>query len=112
MLASLIPRNVNLVGLDIGTSSIKMVQVRSGGSKPKLVNMGMAPVSRDAFAEGRIAKPELIANNIRQLLSHLKIRQKAVAISVSGYDVMIKKIELPTMTEQELETKMYAELGQ
>jgi type IV pilus assembly protein PilM len=89
-----------------------MVQVRSGASKPKLVNMGMAPVPRDAFAEGRIAKPEIIANIIQQLSSHLKIKQKSVAISVSGYDVMIKKIEVPTMTEQDLEAKMYSELGQ
>jgi type IV pilus assembly protein PilM len=112
MLSSLIPRNVNLVGLDIGTCSIKMVQVRQASPKPKLVNMGIAPVPRDAFAEGRIAKPEIIANIIRQLANHLKIRQKTVAVSVSGYDVMIKKIELPTMTEQELEAKMYADLGQ
>jgi type IV pilus assembly protein PilM len=109
---SLIPRNVNLVGLDIGTHSVKMVQIKAGSAKPKLVNMGMAPVPRDAFAEGRIAKPELVANIVRQLSTHLKIRQKAVAISVSGYDVMIKKIELPTMTEEELEIKMYSELGQ
>jgi type IV pilus assembly protein PilM len=104
--------NTNLVGLDIGTHSVKMIQIRAADPKPKLLNMGIAPVPRDAFAEGRIAKPEIVANIIRQLSTSLKIKQKAVAISVSGYDVMIKKIELPTMTEEELETKMYSELGQ
>ena len=46
------------------------------------------------------------------LASHLKIKQKTVAISISGYDVMIKKIELPTMTEDELDERMHSELGQ
>jgi len=111
MLSSL-SRNVNLVGLDIGTCSVKMVQIRPGSPQSKLVNMGFAPIPRDSFAEGRIAKPEFVANAIRQLATHLKIKQRTVAISVSGYDVMIKKIELPTMTEDELEAKMYSELGQ
>ena len=59
-----------------------------------------------------MAKPEVVADAIRQLATHLKIKQKAVAISISGYDVMIKKIELPTMTEDELEARMHSELGQ
>ncbi len=102
----------NLVGLDIGTHSVKLVQVQTGNGKPKLVSMGVAPLDRDMFSEGRVAQPEQIAGVIRQLADHLKVKQKTVAVSVSGYDVMIKKIELPTMTEEELETKMHSELGQ
>jgi type IV pilus assembly protein PilM len=74
--------------------------------------MGIAPLPRDSFAEGRVTKPEVVAGAIRQLADHLKIKQKGVAISVSGYDVMIKKIELPTMSEDELEARMHSELGQ
>jgi type IV pilus assembly protein PilM len=59
-----------------------------------------------------LAKPEAVAEAIRQLADHLKIKGRAVAVSISGYDVMIKKIELPTMTEDELAERMHAELGQ
>ncbi|MCE5336898.1 MAG: pilus assembly protein PilM [Desulfobacteraceae bacterium] len=108
----LFSKTEHLIGLDIGTHSIKLTQVQSGDIKPKLVSMGIASLPRDAFAEGRIAQPDLVANLIRQLTTHLKIKQKSAAVSVSGYDVMIKKIELPTMTEEELETRMHSELGQ
>src|SRR5512141_2094321 len=107
---SLFSKIENLVGLDIGSHSIKLMQANSGDGKPRLMSMGVAPLPRDAFSEGRVAKPEIVADAIRQLAAHLKIKRKPAAISVSGYDVMIKKIELPTMTEDELEARMHSEL--
>ncbi len=74
--------------------------------------MGIAPLPREAFNEGRVAKPEVVADAIRTLANHLKIKGRGVAVSISGYDVMIKKIELPTMTEDELSARMHSELGQ
>ncbi|MEN6439999.1 MAG: type IV pilus assembly protein PilM [Syntrophobacter sp.] len=109
---ALFSKGENLVGVDIGSHSIKMVQVRAGSAKPKLINFGLAPLPREAYVEGRMAKPEIVSDTIRQLANHLKIKQKSVAISVSGYDVMIKKIELPTMPAEELDTRMHSELGQ
>ena len=109
---SLFSKVENLVGLDIGSHSVKLVQVNASGTKPKLLSMGIAPLPRDSLIEGRVAKPEVVASAIRQLASHLDIKKKLVATSISGYDVMIKKVELPTMTESELETRMQSELGQ
>ena len=59
-----------------------------------------------------MAKPEVVADAIRTLATHLRIKHKSVAVSISGYDVMIKKIELPTMTEMKLAARMHSELGQ
>ncbi len=109
---SLFSRTENLIGLDIGTHSIKMVQVRSDDARPRLISMGIVPMPSDVLLEGRVVKPEIVASAVRQLSTHLKVRKKSAAICISGYDVMIKKIELPTMTEEELETRMQAELGQ
>ncbi len=109
---SLFSKSENLVGLDVGSHSVKLVEVNSSGEAPKLVNMGVAPLPRDSFVEGRLAKPELVAEAIRSLATHLKVKRKSVAVSISGYDVMIKKIELPTMTEDELAERMQSELGQ
>jgi type IV pilus assembly protein PilM len=108
----LFSKTENLVGLDIGSHSVKLVQVNTSGIKPRLLSMGIAPLPRDSLVEGRVAKPEIVANVIRRLANHLDIRKKQVATSISGYDVMIKKIELPTMTEDELEARMHSELGQ
>ena len=102
----------NLIGLDIGSHSVKLMQANTGNITPRLMSMGVAPLPREAFIEGRLAKPELVADAIRLLANHLKIKRRPVAVSISGYDVMIKKIELPTMTENELVERMHSELGQ
>jgi len=109
---SLLSKSENLIGLDIGSHSVKLMQVNTANVTPKLMNMGMAPLSRDVFVEGRLVKPEAAAEAIRMLATHLRIKRKGVAVSVSGLDVMIKKIELPTMTEDELAARMHSELGQ
>ncbi len=109
---SLFSKSQNLIGLDIGSHSVKLVLVSTGNVTPRLMNMGIAPVPREAFVDGRLAKPEVVADAIRRLATHLKIKRRAVAVSVSGQDVMIKKIELPTMTEDELAARMHSELGQ
>lgn len=109
---SLLSKSENLVGLDIGSHSVKLMQANTANGTPKLLAMGIAPLPREAFSEGRLAKPELVANTIRLLANHLKIKRKVVATSISGYDVMIKKIELPNMTEDELAARMQSELGQ
>jgi type IV pilus assembly protein PilM len=102
----------NLIGLDVGSHSVKLMQAYTGNVTPRLLSMGIAPLPREAFIEGRLAKPEVVANAIRLLANHLKIKRRGVAVSISGYDVMIKKIELPTMTEDELAVRMHSELGQ
>ena len=109
---SLFSKAENLIGLDIGSHSVKLMQVNTGNVTPRLISMGIAPLPREAFVEGRLAKPEVVADAIRLLATHLKVKRRAVAVSISGYDVMIKKIELPTMTEDELVARMHSELGQ
>lgn len=102
----------NLIGLDIGSHAVKMVQISTKNTTPRLVGIGMAALPKDAFAEGRMSKPELVAKAIQGLATNLKIRDKGVASSISGYEVMIKKIDLPMMTEEELDNRMHEELGQ
>lgn len=102
----------NLLGLDIGTHSVKLIQLDAKSTGLRLVNFGLAPLPDEAFDEGRVNRPGLIADTIKRLAAHLKIKGKSVAVSISGYEVMIKKIELPAMTELELDNRMHAELGQ
>jgi len=108
---SLFSRTENLIGLDVGSHSVKLIQANTANA-PRLMGMGIAPLPRQAFTDGRLVAPELVADAIRMLASQLKIKGKGAAVCISGYDVMIKKIELPTMTESELEARMHSELGQ
>lgn len=105
-------KNENLIGLDIGSHSIKMVQIRETKTRPKLVRFGLAAVPEAAFRDETVTKRQLIAGCIQRLATQLQIKEKVVAPSISGYEVMIKKIELPMMTEQELNDWMHMELSQ
>jgi type IV pilus assembly protein PilM len=101
----------NLIGLDIGSHSVKIVQVRSHDTGLALLNFGLAALRTDMFSEGRATKPEAVASAVQGLLHHLAVKEKAVAASVSGHEVISKKVEVPVMTEEELENRMQFELG-
>jgi type IV pilus assembly protein PilM len=102
----------HLIGLDIGSHTLKVIQVREESKGLTLVNFGLAPVTPQAIQEGVIKEPEVLARTIKTLIANLAIKEKYVATSISGYAVMIKKIEVPAMTEEALEQSMYQELGQ
>jgi type IV pilus assembly protein PilM len=106
-------KNENLIGLDVGSHTVKLIQVSVRDMEIKLIKVGMIPLPNEALFEGRIGNPEAVAHSIVQLTNHLKIKDRFVASSVSGYEVMVKqKIVLPSMTEEELQTRMHSELGQ
>ena len=105
-------KKANLVGLDIGSHSIKMVRLKERNGTIQLLNVGLAPTGMESSNESKSSRQERLAQIVQKLAAHLKIKNKPIAMSISGYEVMIKKIELPMMTEEELEDRMHLELGQ
>ncbi|SMC17936.1 type IV pilus assembly protein PilM [Desulfacinum hydrothermale DSM 13146] len=105
-------RKKEIVGLDLGSHAIKMVRLVEGKAGYRLDSLGMAMVPHEAFSEGRIEKPELIADVLRKLAKNLQIKPGPVATSVSGYEVMIKTIEMPSMSEEEVEKRLRGEIAQ
>ena len=97
-------RSKNLVGLDIGSSSIKAVELKELGKGRgyQLVNMGMEPLSPEAIVDGAIMDSGLVIETIQRVFSANKIKGSEVAISLSGHSVIIKKISLPVMNPEEL----------
>lgn len=105
-------RKENLIGLDIGSHTVKMVRLREKNEKLQLLNFGLIPLAAETAVAEKTVRQEGLAKSIQKLASHLKTKSKPLAMSISGYEVMIKKIELPMMTEEELEDRMHLELGQ
>jgi type IV pilus assembly protein PilM len=108
---SVFKKKENLIGLDIGSHSVKVVQVRSRDTGLLLLNFGLAAIPAGIFSEDKAAKPEAVASVVQGLLHHLGVKERAVAASVSGHEVISKKVEVPVMTEEELENRMHFELG-
>jgi type IV pilus assembly protein PilM len=96
----------NCVGLDIGSSSIKMVQLKEASDGIHLVNFGIELLPSQTIVDGAIMNQSAVVEAIRTLRSNLGIRQKDVATAISGHSVIIKKIQVPEMTPAELEEQI------
>ncbi len=102
----------HLIGLDIGSGFIKVASIHQGSKGMILKHFGMGPLPMDTISEGIIKKPDVIVDTIKKLLAELKIREKNVAVSISGYSVIIKQIVLAKMSDEELSERIHFEVEQ
>ncbi len=102
----------NAVGLDIGTSSIKVAHVKESSKGVQLLAFDTVMLPPDTIRDGVILNAPLLAQRIAEVFAINKIRQKQVAVSLSGHAVIIKKISLPEMTVAELEDSIQWEAEQ
>lgn len=96
----------NCIGLDIGSSSIKVVQLKESKKGLTLVNFGIEPIAPQSIVDGTIMHQAAIVDAIREVISRLHIRQKDVAIAIAGHSIIIKKIAVPPMSAEELEEQI------
>src|SRR3954449_5219165 len=94
------------VGLDIGSSSVKVVQLREAGKGFQLVNFGIEPLPPQTIVDGAIMNQTAVVDAIKQLRAALKLKTREVATAISGHSVIIKKIKVPPMTPEELEEQI------
>ena len=104
--------NKPIVGLDIGSHSIKAIVLEQGKGGLVLRNMGVAHLPPEAIIDGSVEEKGIVVTTTKNLLKTLKVRIKDVCSSISGYSVIIKKISLPTATEKELADKIEVEAEQ
>ncbi len=90
------------IGLDIGSSCVKAVQLKRKANGWALQAFGMQPLVPQAIVDGTIMDQGAVSEAIRQLWSRLRLRQKEVAIAIAGHSVIIKKIMVPMMKPDEL----------
>jgi type IV pilus assembly protein PilM len=102
----------NLVGVDIGTSSVKVCQVRDGRRGPSLVRFGFAHLPPQAIVDGQVMDSSAVIETVSKVVRDAKIRDREVAVSVSGQSVIIRKITVPMMTAQELDEQIQWEAEQ
>jgi len=91
-----IEKHNQLIGLDIGSNTIKAVEIDHTGKELVLKNFGIIELPNSAIVEGMIKEKSVVVTAIGNLLSNLKIRNKNIATSVSGYSVIVKKVNVPT----------------
>jgi type IV pilus assembly protein PilM len=105
-------RNKGLVGLDIGSSAVKAVELKPAGKGYKVGAIGVEPIPPDSIVDGAIIDSAAVSDAIRRLFTNKQFKAKDVAASLSGNSVIVKKISLPVMSEQELAESIYWEAEQ
>jgi type IV pilus assembly protein PilM len=93
----------NLVGLDIGSSAIKAVELARKGPALQLLNLGFENLQTDTIVDGQIMELNNVSNVIAHIFSEHQIRTTRVAAGVSGHSVIVKNIVLPHMSDEELQ---------
>ena len=101
-----------VVGLDIGSSAVKAVELKPVGKKFKVSAFGVEPIPPDSIVDGAIIDGAAVADAIKRLFANKAFKTKEVAASLSGNAVIVKKINLPVMTESELAESIYWEAEQ
>jgi type IV pilus assembly protein PilM len=101
-----------IVGLDIGSSTIKAVELKRSRSGIELAHLGIEPLASDVVVDSMIMDSPSVASAITKIFAENNIKSKQVATSVSGHSVIVKRITLPTMSDQELSDSIQTEAAQ
>src|SRR5260370_4538405 len=105
-------RSRQLVGLDIGSSSIKAVELKAGKGGYELVSFGTEMLAPDTVVDGAIMDAPQVANAISKIFDSQRIKTKNDATSGSAHSVIVKRVPLPLMSEEELYDRIPSEASQ
>ena len=102
----------SILGLDIGSSAVKAVELAPRGDSFDLLHLGVASLPHDAIVDGAFLNASAIGDAIREAVERSGSRAKHVAVGVAGHAVIVKKITVPSMTAAELEESIRWEAEQ
>ncbi len=105
-------QNELVVGLDIGSHAVKICQLKQTSGGYTILTLGSAVLPEGAVEDGTLNDPEIVSKAIADLFQNLKIKNKKVGFSISGYSVIVKKVNLAVMEEPQLEEHILAEAEQ
>ena len=107
-------KSKNLVGLDIGSSAIKLVELKDLGKGKgfQLKSLGIEPLPAEAIVGGTVMDTGAVIDAITKLIRDKNIKNLSVATSVDGNSVIIKRISMMAMSEAELGEAIQWEAGQ
>ena len=97
-----IGKKKDVVALDIGSNSIKVVQLNNSKRGWELKKLAISYLPPEAIVDGSIIDSMTVTNAVSELLKENKIKAVDAVSALTGHSVIIRKIVLPAMTEEEL----------
>ena len=109
---ALFGRKKTTVGLDVGSGLIKVAVVDHSKREPELVRAAISPLIADAIVEGEVMDPGIVIDAIQRALADAGVKASVVVTAVGGRDVIIKKIQIERVKEQQARELMRWEAEQ
>ena len=100
-----------LVGLDIGSSCIKLAEIQDTSKGRVLSRFSHMPLAKGVIVDGVVIEPELLTKTIKDLYKKSGCRRKKIVTSISGHAVIVKKVTIAQMNEDELRELIRDEAG-
>ena len=102
-----------LIGLDISSSAVKLVELSKRGDKYHLETYAIEPLPLNAVNDKQISDPKIVGEVIARAVSRSGTHQKQAAIAVAGASVITKTIQMPAaLSENDMEEQIKAEADQ
>jgi len=95
-----------LVGVDIGATSIKVCQLKESRKGLTLFRVGYCALQPQTIVDRHVMNSQAVVEGLKQVFTDAKIKQRDVALSVSGQSVISRKITVPIMTTVELDEQI------
>ncbi|MCX5835442.1 MAG: type IV pilus assembly protein PilM [Deltaproteobacteria bacterium] len=109
---SLFPASKELVGLDIGSHSLKLVEIVETPKKGYVLNRFLRiPLAKGVVVDGVPVEQQELAQKIKEVFKQSKCKRKGIVTSLSGHSVIVKKVAFPTMEENKLSDLIKDEVG-
>ena len=105
-------RSKSVVGLDIGSSSIKVVEMEPAGETHRLKDFGVAELLPEAIVDGEIMDRQLVVETIQNLFEQKRLRSRNIVSAVSGRAVIVKKILMDRLAEEDAREAIHWEAEQ
>ncbi len=105
-------RNKPLVGLDIGSSSIKAVELVKAKKGYQLTGIAYETLGADAVVDGAIIDAPAVAQGIKRTFTEAKFKPKSVATGVSGHSVIVKRVVIPAATADQVASSIQVDAEQ
>ena len=109
---ALFGRKKTTIGLDVGSGLIKVAVIDHAGDEPELTRVVITPLLADAIVEGEVMDPGIVTDAIRSAMEQAGVKGKDVVTAVGGRDVIIKKIQIERVKEQQARELMRWEAEQ
>jgi type IV pilus assembly protein PilM len=95
-------KKTDVIGLDIGSNAVKIIQLAPAKKRWKLVNLGISHLPPEAIVDGSIIDSMTVISVVKELIANQGIKVKNCVSALTGHSVIIKKVNLPVMSEAEL----------